>query len=653
MSKSKEENPTWKNFFPYEIRPAQTTMVNFISKLIPKGYHMVLEAANGTGKTIATLASILPFAMKKQKKVIYMARTHSQIDRVMEELAEISQFQKVSGIALRGRQSMCLNKLVLKHAKDARSASEMCQQLKATKKCTFYNNMLIESRTDSVVSLLKSKPATAEVIFELSESAEICPAETARLMLKYVNVVACHYLYILDENIRKSFLEQMEVDFDDLILIFDEAHNLPDTVIDTASDELSTFALNRAIREASNEKRVDFHPFLEAAQEYLTEVTVKAKIGDETLIDPGVLLEELELESNIDLDDDFFYDMIEAANKIRWKLAKQGKDPRSSLGRVGEFFLHWYESLGKKEYTHTIEKQTLGDFKNAYSVLRVTSLDPGKTLLPILKQVFSSVHISGTIGEAQAYCHLTGLDNLSVKINILPSPYDPKNIKVLITDKISTLYNHRSSENYMKMVDIISEVIRNTPGNIGIFAPSYSILNELVKSGLEEKSVKPLFIISSDMNSSENDVVITKFKKQLNIGGGVLCSVLGGRSSEGTDFKGDLMLSVIVVGMPFAPPSPRIQAKINYLENQFPGNGRTLGYIIPAVNKASQGAGRAVRTLDDRAFILLMDFRYNNTKNRMILPMWMKGNITTIEPESNKIEQEVRNFFSDRYGKLG
>ena len=64
------------------------------------------------------------------------------------------------------------------------------------------------------------------------------------------------------------------------------------------------------------------------------------------------------------------------------------------------------------------------------------------------------------------------------------------------------------------------------------------------------------------------------------------------------------MQSVIVIGIPYAPPSVQTQSQIEYLESKFPKKGRALAYQIPAIN-ISQAAGRPVRSLNDVAFIML------------------------------------------------
>lgn len=639
---------TWNDFFPYSIRPAQQILVDEIIKAVPQRQHLVLEAANGTGKTIAALAGVLPYAKKYRKKVIYLARTHSQMDRVISELEQISLKTPVTGITMRGRDSMCLNDLVLKFAKSSKAASEMCRELKTAKKCQYFKNMAEDSRVNPILQSLKGAPANAEVLFELAESAEICPAELSRTMLKHAEVVACSYLYMFDPGIRDSFLDQLGVDLIDIILIIDEAHNLPETSVNVSSDEISTFAFPRAMREAKNEGRNDFVQFLEVTNDFLIGMSKHLKLYEEKAVDAGRILDGLEEQSQLELDGDFFLEMMEIGDQIRQKLARRGKEPRSSVGRIGEFFFNWYQSLGHSEFVHSTEKLTIAnDSKNAFAVLRLTSLDPSKVTLPVLTYIHSSVHISGTIGNPEAYLNLIGLDQLDTASRILPSPYNHENIKVMVANDVSTLYKQRNTATFHKMVRAITALVDQTPANVGLFTPSYKILNELMNHGLSKYTQKPIYKIDSGLTSNENDAIISKFKKEASKRGALLCTVLGGRSSEGTDFKGDLMNAVIVVGLPYAPPNPRIDAKIAFLDEKFPGKGRLLAYTIPAVNRASQGAGRAVRSLSDKAFILFLDFRFNQRNIKHILPGWISENMTEISSDPQEIRKFARQFFDN------
>ncbi|MFV2013923.1 MAG: DEAD/DEAH box helicase family protein, partial [Candidatus Heimdallarchaeota archaeon] len=390
------KEPTWEIYFPYEPRPIQHGVINTIVKQLEKKTHMVLEAANGTGKTISALAATLPYAKQHGLKIIYLARTHSQIDRVLQELLQISKHINVSGIAMRGRESFCLNPLVQKYAKNNHAVHIMCSQLKTAKKCLYYTNMDDEAKLLPVLQNLSSKPATAEYVFDLAQSAEICPAETARKLLIDVDVVACSYLYLFDEGIRPTFLDQIDCDLQDLIIVIDEAHNLPEMVNNNASDSLSSFSLSGAIREARNNDRYDFISFMDACVEYLQRKNRQMRLNEEKIIDPAYFLEEIELSCNEDLDDQFFADMMDLGETIRYRLAKQGKEPRSSLGRIGEFFFKLYDSIGKNDFSHSLQKQKFSDSRDTFVTLNLSSLDPSKVIYPVLRDSHVSISMSGT-----------------------------------------------------------------------------------------------------------------------------------------------------------------------------------------------------------------------------------------------------------------
>ncbi|MHA1355864.1 MAG: DEAD/DEAH box helicase, partial [Candidatus Heimdallarchaeota archaeon] len=130
------------DIFPYdEIRPIQDTLIATIHSALKEGKSVIVEGANGLGKTVATLCACLPIAREKKLKIIHTCRTNKQADRVITELKEIAKKTPVSGISLRGRREMCPNPLIEKHADDAATASALCGQLKKLKKCEYYNRM--------------------------------------------------------------------------------------------------------------------------------------------------------------------------------------------------------------------------------------------------------------------------------------------------------------------------------------------------------------------------------------------------------------------------------------------------------------------------------------------------------------------------------
>ena len=652
LSNSEE---SWKKYFPYEPRPLQRTIMNFIEKKgIKENTHFVLEAANGTGKTISLLSLVIPYAERYDKKIVYLARTHSQIDRVIDELEEISEKKegvKVNGVGLRGRGALCLNSMVKEYANNNRAVQEMCQQLKTSKKCEYWNNMSDEKRVLPLIKEISMRPVNAEIILEMADAAYVCPSETAKLALSTVNVVACSYLYIFDHNIRKIFLEQLNCDLKDVILIVDECHNLAENINQINSDEIRSFSIRQALREARLYRENKIEYFLETLENNIEKLVGTMGNKYELRIDPAMFLDQLEIDFNdvnyydTTIDEDFFIEMIEAGSIIRNRLAKQDKEPRSFIGRIGEFLYKWHENIGKVEYSFSLEKTMTGEYKNA--ILKISSLDPSIVSYEILDNLHSSFSMSGSLGDPDAYSLLLGLNRLNTITNILPSPYKSNNIQTVITKSLTTSYNKRSDMMWMKYVHSIVSIVENTPKNIGIFTPSYTILKKIMDSGLENKISKPIYEIKRGMSSDDNDKIVSKFKNEADNNGAVLISVLGGRSSEGADFPGEYMQSVIVIGIPYAPPSVQTQSQIEYLESKFPKKGRALAYQIPAINRASQAAGRPVRSLNDVAFIMLGDERFSQKNVFEQLPGWIRDSVERIDYNPNELGKKVDDFYKN------
>jgi DNA excision repair protein ERCC-2 len=124
------------HFFPYtDVRPFQDQFIETIFNAVEEGRSVAIEGSNGLGKTIAALSACLPKALEKNLKILYVARTHRQHDRVIEELKNISRKQSVSGLSVRGRHEMCMNPFVGDNAQDARAVMEICELLKTKNRC--------------------------------------------------------------------------------------------------------------------------------------------------------------------------------------------------------------------------------------------------------------------------------------------------------------------------------------------------------------------------------------------------------------------------------------------------------------------------------------------------------------------------------------
>jgi DNA excision repair protein ERCC-2 len=203
----------------------------------------------------------------------------------------------------------------------------------------------------------------------------------------------------------------------------------------------------------------------------------------------------------------------------------------------------------------------------------------------------------------------------------------------------------RTPQMYRAIVERVQEVVENTPVNTGVFAASFQVLENLIANGIEQALDKPLFQEHRGMSSRENEDLVAEFKAHAKQGGAVLLGAQGGRSSEGVDFPGDQMNSVVIVGVPYAEPTPKVKAQISYFEKRFPGLGREYGYLIPAMKKASQAAGRPIRTLEDRAAMVFLDYRFSTLSCERFLPPWIRENLKTLPISKGQISRELSRFF--------
>jgi DNA excision repair protein ERCC-2 len=631
------------DYFPYaKVRPFQDEFIKTIFEAINNGRSALVEGSNGLGKTISALSACLPKAVEKDLKILYVARTHRQHDRVIEELKAISEKQPISGISIRGRREMCLNDFVIRHALDAKSVMEVCELLKTKDKCQHYRNM--EERTNEyfqVQQKIASSPYKASEIQKICREKGFCPYELVKACLSDVNVIALSYLYVFDPIIRNAFLKSLDIPLEKIVLVIDEAHNLPETAIEISSSNLSLFVIKQAELEAKKFEQKDIAVFAKLVRNEMERTA--QKISRETLVSPEYLTEFVQDKAGIDKPHEFFEHLHEIGTSIRRTLLAEGEYPRSYIHGMSEFLLRWLETANDESFINVLSRYTTrGGAPTAK--LEIIALDPSKITSPVFSSVYSNIVMSGTLQPLDAYSKLTKLPKNTIK-NIVPAPFPKENVLSLVCLGVTTAMEKRTPEMYNTMIKRIDEVVQNTPANTGIFAASFEVLEALITEGLEKTLNKPLFREHRGMSSKENEKMVAEFKKYAKDGGAVLLGVQGGRSSEGVDFPGDQMNSVVIAGVPYAEPTPKVKAQINYFEKRFPDLGREYGYVLPAMKKASQAAGRPIRTLDDKGAIIFLDHRFATLYCQSFLPLWIRNSLKIISNSDRAIAQEVKLFF--------
>ncbi|MFO7991000.1 MAG: ATP-dependent DNA helicase, partial [Thermoplasmata archaeon] len=274
--------------------------------------------------------------------------------------------------------------------------------------------------------------------------------------------------------------------------------------------------------------------------------------------------------------------------------------------RLLSFLLQW--SHEGREIFRAVESNPL--------TLKVGLLDPSKMSKDVFDRVSGAVLMSGTLHPGEMYADLLGIQDPIIKT--YDSPFPESNRKIVTVDHLTTSYKKRDLQMYQAYANSIAEVSNQTPGNLAVFFPSYSLMESIADRLSMVHLEKDLIIEERSYRKWEKEELVDSLKRSDDK---VLLGVQGGSLSEGVDYKNNILSSVIIVGIPFPPPSLELEALRGYYTEKF---GKKKGYeytsVYPALNRVMQAAGRSIRSKEDRALIVLMDKRFNYGRYKAMFP---------------------------------
>ncbi|HZW84626.1 MAG TPA: helicase C-terminal domain-containing protein, partial [Nitrososphaerales archaeon] len=126
----------------------------------------------------------------------------------------------------------------------------------------------------------------------------------------------------------------------------------------------------------------------------------------------------------------------------------------------------------------------------------------------------------------------------------------------------------------------------------------------------------------------------------------VLFAVQGGRFSEGEDFEGGAMGTIVVVGLAMPPPSPMLYAEYAFLKRSGQSDSYLMLSRLPALRKAFQAAGRHIRSPGKRGLVFFMDERFGGPAAVDLMPSWLRSDLTVGDFSPAAIDQFSRGFWS-------
>ena len=647
--------PEVRSYFPFKPRPGQTLMANDIYYGVISKNDVAIEGAAGLGKTVTCLSALLPICKAEDLTLLYAARTHTQIQRVIEELSTIYKVtgHDLTGISLHGRANMCL-KPEVQEAQPI-EAMELCGILRRTHKCEWFENLKAKE-VDRVSGCL-----TSDYIREYGVQAGICPYYLSKELLKHCRVVALTYIYLVNPFMRAFLFKTLEQNIENCILVFDECHNLPELTMHTMSIGETLYGIKRAIKEYNQHDPTGQHSiilkFLKHFKTYFDRL--RQEYGEpreemEIAIDPTAVKEYFETF----LQHHGHYSLRSVAQEIqrlgreiRHRMIDEGQQARSSVFHFGSFLEQFLQTYKDVQYLHYII------FSRQRIQYYIRCIDCRGLLRP-LQRARGIISMSGTLEPIDAYLEICGFPTRTRR-RVLPSPFHQRKVMVLTCREIDITFYNRTEEQYRLLADRCLEVIRATPGNTAIFCASYEVLEGLLSASIrrEVKELgRPFYSERRDRSSKENDVMIARFKADGRKGTqAVLVGVCGGRNSEGVDFPGPELLTVVILGIPLARRTHSVEALIAYYTEQFGAwKGPEYAYTLPALRRANQAAGRPIRTLHDLGVIVLLDSRYTWSSYRRFLSHWINENMIILENQEGLLEDEVARFYlSQTHKKVG
>lgn len=598
---TKERNNSIKPLkFPFkQYRDGQEKLARSTYITIAQEKKMFAQAPTGVGKTISTIfPAIKAVGENKIDKIFYLtAKTIGA--KVAEESFEKMRTQgmKFRNITLTAKDKVCFKP-------NAKCNPVSCEYAK-----NYYGKV-----NDVIFEMLENENTfTRQMIEEYARKYKVCPFELSLDLSLYSDAIICDYNYVFDPNVylKRYFEDGMKCN---CAFLIDEAHNLVDRARNMYSAEFSKKTLITAL-EVCQAK-------FPAIEKLILNVLAEVTTYEDRCMNGEFSSKEMphKLANSISsLSDSLTALFHKSKNKNVEDFDKLGElnTACNQFVNIAEMYDEYYMFyLENKEDT----------------VFKLFCIDPSNNLKKAYKRGKSAIIFSATLSPLTYFRDILGGDKESYGM-VLDSPFDVKNREILVVDNISTRYKDRE-KSYDQIVEQIHSVVEGKMGNYMVFLPSFDYMNKLKERfNIRYPEIKTIKQETS-MTELEREVYLSNFetkpKKTL-----VSFNVISGIFSEGIDFKGDMLVGAIIVGVGL----PMICLERNVIKDHFQaknGYGFDFSYTFPGLNRVVQAAGRVIRTDNDRGIIMLIDDRFGTHKYKSLFPKEWSNHYSVKNAETTK-----------------
>ena len=639
--------------FPYETpRTGQIELMQTVEQGMQKKSPMLIQAPTGLGKTVGVLYPVLKEALARGQRVVYVTPKNSQ-HLVVEDA--VGRFQdmgsKIKSLTITAKSKICFQN------------EPLCDP----QFCEYARDYYAKVAEHGLLEILsKKRKLKARTFRDLGEEYRVCPFELQLDGAGEADIVICDYNYVFAP--RSAFGRMAVINIDQTgkpNLVIDEAHNLPSRAMDYYSPSLSSLALE----QMRDEVRTVPSRFRAEAEELLGScIQVVASCRHEHNMKPRKITPPID-------------SFLEQDSKLRAFLSRYldssiELQPRDVIMRLCFYWSAFIEALeyiaepDTDEFFVTFHPHANG------GIVKITCCDASAMLKDCYDEYEQVVGFSATLKPFDYYAILSGLDPETVKTAEFQSPFPKKHRKLLIIPQISTKYSDRE-RSYSKIADAIERITALKQGNYFAFFPSFEFLERVFalfqpSNGFTplEKAADPCqrYVSFSDCGSKpqanivkersyltgftvlkqERDMKAAKVEavlEQLREGSSpkVFFGVQGGMFSEGVDYPGEMAIGAFVIGPPLPNFDLEREQMRKYYQKRY-NSGFDYAYVIPAMAKAIQAAGRVIRSEKDRGLIVLMDNRFVQLGYSRSMPDdWFESDVSELVSES--ILKEISDFW--------
>jgi DNA excision repair protein ERCC-2 len=603
--------------FPFpNPRPGQIELMREIEQGMAEGKQLLIQAPTGLGKTVGVLYPVLREALGRGMRVIYVTPKNSQ-HSVAEDA--VSRFQetgaRVKSLSITAKAKICFKN------------EPLCNP----DYCEYARDYYAKLPAHGILDILAQKrKLTARTFRSLGEQYQVCPFELQIDGAREADIIICDYNYVFAPRSALGRVTELAVDQTGKPnLVIDEAHNLPSRAMDCYSPMLSSVTLVK-MRDDTRKLPALFRREAEDLLDGCIQAVASCRRDENPkpkLIDPPAER------------------FLEQDGRLRAFLSRY-LDSDVEIGRqdvVLRLCFYWSEFTEILEMAGTPERQ---EFFTTYhphptgGTLKITCCDASAMLEDCYNEYQQVVGFSATLKPFEYYVRLSGLDSETVRTAEFESPFPKERRKLLIIPQVSTRYSHRE-RNYARIADAVQRITALRRGNYFIFLPSFEFL-ERVAALFQAPEGFTVMGQERGMKGAQVEAILEHLSAANSPT--IIFAVQGGSFSEGVDYAGEMVIGAFVVG----PPLPTFDLERELMRGYYQwkyGAGFDYAYVIPAMAKAIQAAGRVIRSETDRGLIVLMDGRFMEPGYSRSMPAdWFDSEVT--ELVSDGILSEVADFWA-------